>query len=273
MRTKAIFAALVASVAVAACSKSNEGDTAAANNAAPAEPVQALLKSVDGATCAHPEVIKVATELLRKMPDGASLEERLLVDKLKADADAYPAVDIKLDRITLADAKSETQSVDCSAVATLSYQDASLNEGLQRPEKSVSYSVSPSAENPSDFVVQTSDSVVGELYQLGSFGAIKIAQRKRAEDLRANGPAFDCMGPNTGPINGAICEDRDLSKLDREVSGALMSKVEAGTLTKDAADRTYADWFNNKHYGCDFPSSTWKGCMVEKYNAKLAELR
>lgn len=111
------------------------------------------------------------------------------------------------------------------------------------------------------------------LLGLGLLGGMSSAQ--------AEGPSFDCFKGSLSPTETLICEDVELSRLDR-----LLSQAYAAAIKKSDAERTKAAqiaWLRQRPRTCQIPTDEgatitlaqkWHAapCLAEAYQKRLVEL-
>jgi uncharacterized protein len=78
-------------------------------------------------------------------------------------------------------------------------------------------------------------------------------------------PSFDCAKANTGPER-LICGDRDLAKLDVDVSQAY-SKAREKTSDKNQIRTEQQNWMKNSRNACSD-----KDCMSKAMTQRIQEL-
>jgi uncharacterized protein YecT (DUF1311 family) len=79
-------------------------------------------------------------------------------------------------------------------------------------------------------------------------------------------PSFDCTKANSGQER-LVCSDRELSKLDVELSQAYASAREAAS-DKEALRKAQTDWIKQSFRACSD-----KVCLVSAYKARTVELQ
>lgn len=285
MTRKAVVGAalIAAAVQLSACG-------IAATDVAVPSPIE-LIQAGDAKACAHPEVVKTLVSVLTSVRGDE--ETYVPVDPAHISKLPLPPVSIELIRLTSVD--PSVQRITCDAQSVMV---ADIGGPSQRFEKQISYVLTPSAQNESEFIVTTNTTIAADRINIGLVKEMAAGMQRADADaatqariqealLKAGSvpepiqlaetvgsapahPSFDCAKASTH-VERLICADSELADKDRQVSATYktwIQRVKKGEMI-DPIDEIVADqkaWLQRRN------ACTTAACVSEAYDDRIGEL-
>lgn len=135
-----------------------------------------LINAGDAKACAHPEVLRVLQELIGT-PKGDESDLVLPINATELAKLQLPAFTV--DRITLTSVDPSVKRLTCSGFTNIT---ADIGGPSQHFESEVSYSISPSAANPDEFILLTNSSIAAERVNIAMVQEMARSMKKDAQD-------------------------------------------------------------------------------------------